>query len=64
VKQVAVRCEGDGQDDALFFFDNGNIMLVKGYLDSLAAQYGQGTALSGDGEEHVVPEVVCYRIGT
>ncbi len=63
IKQVAVRCEGDGYNDALFFLGPDHVVLVKGYLDALAAQFGRGTALSADGEEHAMPEVVCYRIG-
>lgn len=62
VRQVAVPCEGDGVDDALFFLGRDRVVLVKGYLDSLAAQFGRGTAFSSGDEEHTVPEVVCYRI--
>ncbi len=62
IRQVAVPCEGDGVDDALFFIGRDTVVLVKGYLDSLAAQFGRGTAFSADGEEHHVPEIVYYRI--
>jgi hypothetical protein len=62
IKQVGVRCEGDGYNDALFFVGGGHVVLIKGYLDALAAQFGRGTALSGEDEEHAVPEVVCYSI--
>ena len=61
-RQVSVTCEGNGVDDALFFVGNGQVILVKGYLDALAAQFGRGTALTAEDEEHTVPEIVCYRI--
>ncbi len=61
-KQVAVACEGDGVDDALFFLANDQVVLVKGYIDALAAQFGRGTSFGGEDEELSVPEVICYRI--
>ncbi len=62
VKQVAVACEGDGFGDVLFFLGDDRIVQVKGYMDALAAQFGRGTAFTAEGEEHMVPEVVYYRI--
>ncbi len=61
-RRVAVECEGHGVNDALFFLGDDRVILVKGYLDALAAQFGGGTALSGDDEEPSVPEIVCYRV--
>ena len=62
IKQVAVECEGHGTNDALFFVGGDHVVLIKGYLDALAAQFGRGTSFSDDDEEHTVPEVVCYRV--
>ncbi len=62
IRQVAMACEGNGVDDALFFLDGDGIVLVRGYLDALAAQFGRGSVLSGEEEEHTVPEIVYYRV--
>jgi hypothetical protein len=62
IKKVSVACEGHGVNDALFFLGDDQVVLVKGYLDALAAQFGRGTAFASEEEEHTVPEVVCYRV--
>ncbi len=62
-RQVAFRCDGDGMRDGIFFVGGDRVVVVKGYLDAVAAQYGQGARLSGDDEEAMM-EVVCYRMGS
>lgn len=62
VKEVAVECEGDGDHDALFFTGPNTVVLVKGYLEALAAMFGRGTPISEEGEEAQPMEVVCYRV--
>lgn len=63
VKEVAVECEGDGTHDALFFPAGDTVVLVRGYLDALAAMFGRGTPISEEGEEARPMEVICYRVG-
>jgi len=59
-RQVAFECEGDGIRDGIFFAGDNRVLVVRGYLDAVAAQYGSGTRLSGDDSEALM-EVVCYR---
>ena len=64
-EQVAVRCEGRGLQDALFFAGNDIVILVKEHADAMAAFRGSGGEESSDGETDadVRPmEVICYRI--
>jgi hypothetical protein len=63
VKEVAVECEGDGTHDALFFPTGDTVVLVRGYLDALAAMFGRGTPISEEGEEARPMEVIYYRVG-
>ena len=61
-KQVSLACEGRGFDDCLFFAGNDRVVLVKGYSDALAAQFGRGTVARAEGEEPTLPELVYYRM--
>lgn len=60
-RQVAFACDGDGMRDGIFFLGDDRVVVVKGYLDAVAAQYGDGARLSGDDQEALM-EVVCYRV--
>jgi hypothetical protein len=61
IKQVPVACQGDGEDDGLFFLGTDRMVLVTGIIDAaVAMQGGLGSAL-GD-EEPEPMEVICYRI--
>jgi hypothetical protein len=62
VKRVSLGCEGNGYDDCLFFLGQNRFLLVKGYADALAAQFGRGTVAVGEGEEPTVPELVYYKV--
>ncbi len=62
IKRVSLACDGDGYNDCLFFVGDNRFVLIKGYADALAAQFGRGTVVSAEGEEPPVPEVVYYRV--
>ncbi len=62
VKQVRLACEGDGRYDAAFFGGPDRVLVIRGYADAFAAQWGQGSRLSTGDDEEAVMEVVCYRI--
>jgi len=62
VKQVQVKCPGDGRYDAVFYAGADRVLVVRGFADAFAAQWGRGSRISaGDDEEATVMEVVCYR---
>ncbi len=50
-KQVALQADHNGQDVGIFLSGRDRILVVKGYMDSLAAQFGNGTALADEGYE-------------
>jgi len=63
VKQVGLRCPGDGRYDAAFFGGPDRVYVVRGYADAFAAQWGRGSRVSeGEDGDATVMEVVCYRI--
>jgi hypothetical protein len=64
VKQVAVACEGDGEEDGLFFFGSDRALLVKGLVDAaISLQGGGGAATETEGEEEPAPmEIVCFTL--
>lgn len=61
-RQVAVACEGDGDNDGLFFFGADRALLVKGLSDAAMALQGGGGAVP-EGEEEPAPmEVICFAV--
>ncbi|MBU1698790.1 MAG: hypothetical protein KJ970_11430 [Candidatus Eisenbacteria bacterium] len=60
VRQVAIACEGRGEDDGLIFVENDRVVLVKGLID--AAVSLQGGVGAGEDDEAEPMEVICYRI--
>jgi len=60
-RQVRVACEGDGAQDGVFLLDERRVLLVKGYIDAVAAMFG-GAGVETPGEEAAPMELVCYRI--
>jgi hypothetical protein len=65
VRQVRVRCPGDGRKDGIFFIGVDRLLVVHGLVDALAAQFGgSATEAEEDAEEAQPIEVVCYRIET
>ena len=62
VRQVALRAPHDGQKVGVFLSGSERILVVKGYLESLAAQFGNGATFSGEDGEADVPEVICYEM--
>lgn len=61
-RQVALHADHDGRDVGIFLAGSDRILVVKGYMDSLAAQFGNGTPLADEGYEPDVPEVICYQM--
>lgn len=62
VRQAALHADHDARDVGIFLAGNDRVLVVLGYLDSLAAQFGNGTAVADEGAEPQAPEVVCYRL--
>ena len=60
VRQVALHAPHDGRDVGIFLSGTDRILVVLGYMDSLAAQFGNGTALMDEVYEPQSPEVICY----
>jgi hypothetical protein len=61
MKQVSVRCDGDGREDGLIFVGDDRILHVTGFLDAVVALQG-GSAVETEGEEPEPMEAICYRI--
>ena len=63
VKEVELRCPGDGRYDAAFFGGADRVLVVRGFADAFAAQWGRGSRVSeGEDGEATVMEVICYRV--
>jgi len=63
VEQVSVACEGDSMLDGIFFVGQDRLVVVRGFADAVAAQFGRGSRAGGeDEEEGALMEVICYRI--
>ncbi|MCP4549798.1 MAG: hypothetical protein GY835_25365 [bacterium] len=62
IRQTAIVCEGDSFYDCLFWINDDLVVLVKGGLAAMVAQFGGGTALDSDEEEPTPQEVICYRV--
>jgi hypothetical protein len=61
IKQVAVKCDGDGQEDGLIFVGDDRILHVTGFLDAVVALQG-GSVAEAEGEEPEPMEAICYKI--
>lgn len=62
VRQAALHADHDARDVGIFLAGNDRILVVLGYLDSLAAQFGNGTAVAEEGHEPQAPGVICYGV--
>jgi hypothetical protein len=62
IKQVTLEADQDGQRVGIFLAGEKRILVVRGYMDSLAAQFGNGTTLSDEDEQPQSPEIICYAI--
>jgi hypothetical protein len=62
VEQVAIACEGDPRNDALFWISEDSVVLVTGYMGALAAQFGRAAAVDVDEEVPQPQEVVFFRV--
>jgi len=60
-KQIQLRGPGSGRDDGIFFVGDDRCVVINGYIESLAAQFGDGTTYSEEEESDPV-EVICYRM--
>jgi hypothetical protein len=63
VKQVQLKGPGDALKDGIFFVGEDRVVVVKGYIDSLAAKFGAGATASedDDGEESFLG-VISYKL--
>jgi 6-bladed beta-propeller len=61
VKQVELRGPGNALKDGIFFAGPDRILVVKGYMESMLAPFGEGFTPSGD-EEETYLAVVCYQL--
>lgn len=62
-KQVSLACEGDGQEDGLFFLAGNRVVLSRGMFSSWLGMYGGSNSdAKDDGDEPPEMEVICYRI--
>lgn len=63
IKQVQVRCPGDGLEDALFFTPDGGAVQVTGFTSAVRSlqQGGAGAAPEEDEDEAAPMEVICYK---
>ncbi|MFO7607999.1 MAG: hypothetical protein R6X35_02200 [Candidatus Krumholzibacteriia bacterium] len=59
-RQVRVACAGDSAKDGIFLLDDERVLLIRGYVDAVAAQFGGG-GVETAGEEAAPMEIVCYR---
>ena len=59
-RRVQVACEGDSEKDGVFLLDDERVLLIRGYVDAVATQFGGGGVEGGD-EEAAPMEIVCYR---
>ena len=63
VKQVELRGPGDAVRDGIFFAGEDRIVVVKGYMESLGAQFGSGTTAADDEDDGACKlVVVCYSL--
>jgi len=60
IKKVAARCEGDGQQDVLFWAPDGSAVLVTGFTDALMALQTSGIGGGGGGDDEAEPMEVVY----
>ncbi len=61
IKQVAVRCIGNGKEDNLFWSPDGSAVLVTGFTDALMSlQSGGASGGSGGEDEEAAPMEVVY----
>jgi len=63
VKQVELHGPGDALKDGIFFVGDDRVVVVKGYMESLAAQFGSGTTASEDGDSESYLAVISYQLG-
>jgi hypothetical protein len=62
VKQVRVKCDGDGKDDGLIRIGQGRMILIRGLIPAIMAMQSGGAAIGSDEEEAEPMEVICYRV--
>lgn len=62
VKQVELHGPGDALKDGIFFVGEDRVVVVKGYMESLAAQFGSGTTASEEEDGDSFLAVVSYRL--
>ena len=62
LRQVAIRCPGDGRDDLLVFGSADRAVLVRGFNSAMQALQSGGAVREDDDEEAVPMEVICDSV--
>jgi len=62
VRTVSLAGPDDGFADGVFFVGDDRVVVVKGYVESLAAQFGNGSTYSADDDSPESPYVICYEM--
>jgi hypothetical protein len=61
-RQVALVCEGNPEDDGLFWVRDDMVVLIKGSVPALYASMAGGAMATEEEAESTEMEVVCYRV--
>ena len=65
VKQVELRGPGNALKDGIFFAGPDRILVVKGYMESMLAPFGEGYKASDDDPDaETYLAVICYQLET
>ena len=61
IKTVSIQCEGDGENDIMFWTPDGNAVLVTGFQDASMALQSQGALAEGEDGEAEPMEVIYMK---
>ena len=63
VKQVKLEGPGEALKDGQFFGGSDRLIVVKGYMESMGAQFGRGTTASAETDDETsYLGVICYQL--
>lgn len=61
-RQVTLLAPHDGQRVGIVLSDAEQVIVIKGYLESIAAQFGNGATFSETEGKWDAPEIICYEM--